>query len=59
MYTAYMEKDTIFRKHIPLKKKNSKLASIHEELVLKSPFDLWKCFICDDFIKIRLEQTLL
>ena len=40
-------------------KKNSNLASIHENLVLKPLFDLCKSFICDDLIELILEQTLL
>ena len=37
--TSKLKKDTIFRKHIPFKK-ISNLGSIHEDLVLKSPFYL-------------------
>ena len=52
------KKSVMFSKQIPFSD-FGKFENLHPELILKSPLELWKSFISEDFLELILQQTLL
>ena len=52
------KKSETFSKDIP-SSVIDRFADLHPELILKTPLDLWKRFVNDNFLEQTLEKTLL